>query len=101
MIDSENQGHTRSRLVKVMAAGIAICLLSSILLLGVPSSGTSLGTRSCVGVVTSPSLQIGFAWASPLSSYLPPLMFSKYKVCVDLPMSLSSKTINGEWMLPP
>lgn len=101
MTSLENQGRSRSRLVKIITVGIAICFLGTTLLLVIPNTGNPLTTQSCVGIVTKPSFQVGFAWANPLSSYLPPLMFSKYKVCVNLPMDWSTKRINGEFMLPP
>jgi hypothetical protein len=60
-----------------------------------------LATNFCVGWTTTPRFQVGLAWTSPISSYMPPLMMSRYKVCVDIPSGLAPRRINGEFMLPP
>ena len=97
----KKQKSTRSRLITIIGILTAVCMVSTILLFVVPRRSGYLGTQTCVGVVTTPSFQVGVAWANPISSYLPPLLFSKYKVCVDLPIEWSTTRINGEWMLPP
>lgn len=72
------------------------------MLLAVNNSTVSgLSTNLCAGWTTTPRFQLGIAWVSPLSSYMPPLQVSRYKLCVDLPPGLSPKRINGEFMLPP
>ncbi len=101
MTETKIQQPTRSWFITIIAVMAAACLLSIVLLVIVSANSNQLATNACAGMVTTPSFQIGIAWTNPISSYAPPLMFSKYKVCIDLPMNLSSKAINGEWMLPP
>jgi hypothetical protein len=98
-----------SKLGWLILTGVAVlvgtCLCCCVLLavagssLGSPSG---LGTRVCAGLVTAPRVQVGVVWISPLSSYLPPLAFSPYAVCVNVPWwSKTPTTLHGGWMFPP
>lgn len=98
---SKNQ---KKHILLVIMCVCIVCLLGTCLLTAVANrSGMStvLSVQTCLGVVTKPRFQMGLAWASPISSYRPPLMFSRYKVCVELPPSLAPTTINGEFAFPP
>ncbi|MFP4395410.1 MAG: hypothetical protein ACLFTI_09120 [Anaerolineales bacterium] len=59
-----------------------------------------MDTQVCIGAATTPHLQVGVAWYSPLSSYIGPLAFSPYAVCINVPW-LTTRSLSGEWMLPP
>ncbi|MCB8966667.1 MAG: hypothetical protein H6660_07195 [Ardenticatenaceae bacterium] len=100
--EGKGQGNGRLRTIALLLL-LFICLGSLLLVRGnsaVPTSGVALGARMCAGIATKP-MQIGIAWALPISSYLPPIMFSRYKVCIDLPPALSPSRINGQFVLPP
>jgi len=82
----------------LIGVGLAGCLL---LVLLNPSNVASVGGEACVGFVITPRLQVGVAWYSPLSSYLPPLTHSRYALCVRIPPSLAPRALFYEWMFPP
>ncbi len=87
------------------ATVMGICL--ACMLLGALSwSGqlriNTLSLHVCGGFITTPHFQVGVSWVSPVSSYLPPLMLSPYKICVDIPALLQVPgALHGEWLLPP
>lgn len=90
---------------KWLLSGTVVLIISLscivLLLVGNSSAVPGLSTNLCVGWTTTPRFQLGIAWVSPLSSYMPPLMISRYKLCVDLSPGLAPRRINGEFMLPP
>lgn len=77
------------------------CLLCCAALLALRPAPGGLGVTWCAGVVTAPRWQIGVTWVSPLSSYLPPLTYSPYAVCVNVPQARLPGRLAGEWMFPP
>ena len=92
-------------IILVIGALIAVCLCGCLVFAALDGRGLrigspGLGTQVCIGAATTPRLQVGVAWYSPLSSYIGPLAFSPYAVCVNVPW-LKPRSLSGEWMLPP
>lgn len=87
----------------LMGACIGCCLVSALVVGGSALSRISggLGIHACVGLVTTPRLQAGIAWYSPLSSYRGPLAASPYAVCADIPWPGMPRSLHREWMFPP
>ncbi len=82
--------------------GIALlCLFCCAALLVLRPAPGGLGVMWCAGVVTAPRWQVGVAWVSPLSSYLPPLTLSPHTVCVTMQQSRLPRRLSGEWVFPP
>ena len=57
----------------------------------------------CAGVATEPTFAVGVAWASPLSSAIPPLMLSPRKGCLTVPGAWVSPFTDrhaGQWSVP-
>ncbi len=91
------------------AALLAVCLVGLVGLAvvnnraaGLPFGG--LTARVCAGVTPTPKVRLGVSWALPISSYLPALMLSPWKVCADLPADWVRPllpSIAGEWLFPP
>jgi hypothetical protein len=80
------------------------CVLLALAVIGSSSSTWSgLNGQVCAGLETTPSLKVGIAWYLPISSYLPPLMGSPYKVCFVIPLPLAARlpSMAGEWVFPP
>ncbi|MBN1315778.1 MAG: hypothetical protein JXA42_09930 [Anaerolineales bacterium] len=67
----------------------------------IPGSSTGLPITACAGIATQPRVQVGVAWVSVLSSYLPPIMTSRFSICFSVPIGQSIKSISGQWAFPP
>ena len=89
------------------ALGLAVgcCLaLGGLLAYSAIQPATGLNGKVCGGITIAPHLGVGVAWYSPISSNLPSLMLSPYRVCVDVPYTAWGSilpTISGEWVFPP
>lgn len=100
----------RRSCVWAAAAGLlglaAICLglatLSSRQQAPAASTG-SLPITICAGVSAPPKHQVGIAWASPIISYSPPIMYSPYAACFHVPYlgTLLAARPVGQIALPP
>lgn len=87
----------------LMAGCLGCCVLYAATSRGSGLAGTSTGlsVEGCVGFVTTPRLQFGVSLTSPLSSYLPPLAYSRYALCGYIPPSVLPSPPYGEWLFPP
>lgn len=87
----------------LIGACVGCCLVSTLVVGGSALSRISggLSIHACVGVATTPRLQAGVAWYSPLSSYSGPLTDSPYAVCADVPWPRMPRSLHREWMFPP
>jgi hypothetical protein len=108
MSNKQRRGLRRSLTVIVVALAlvgpcIGCCLVSTLMVgdsaLSRISGGLSI--HACVGLATTPRLQAGIAWYSPLSSYRGPLAASPYAVCADIPWPGMPRSLHREWMFPP
>jgi hypothetical protein len=111
--DIRNEGwampmkNNRRRLIiiggSVAAAACTGCCVLALVASGIASRSGTGGLRVdvCAGLVTSPRLQVGVAWYSPLASYRGPLTASPYAVCTGIPVSSMPTRLYGEWMFPP
>ncbi|MBE2199103.1 MAG: hypothetical protein IAE79_10865 [Anaerolinea sp.] len=98
----EAQAKSGNRSWRVVLVGLLLLgCLGGVLGLGtaVQGLGAPLGVQVCAGIVTSSPWQVGVAWVSPISSYLPPIMTLPTKACVNLPPALSPARINGELVI--
>ena len=64
------------------------------------------GTRVCAGVSTMDYPQVGIGWEVPrktliLSSMGPPILWSPYALCVDVPLEVPFLPMRGALMFPP
>lgn len=64
------------------------------------------GTRVCAGVSTMDYPQVGFGWEVPrktliLSSMGPPILWSPYALCLDVPLEAPFLPMRGALMFPP
>jgi hypothetical protein len=107
---SKDRGRWRRRpllavlVVGALAAACLCCCLVPATLVGrsdLSGVSTGLSIQFCVGVVTTPRLQVGVAWYSPLSSFRGPLAGSPYAFCGDVPWPKTPRSLYGEWMFPP
>ena len=102
------QGEGKRRalvIILVIGVSMAVCLCGCLIFAALDGSGVWIGTHGlstevCIGAATTPRLQVGVAWYSPLSSYRGPLAFSPCAVCVGVPW-LKPTRLSGEWVLPP
>jgi hypothetical protein len=108
MSNKRRRGLRRSLAITIgalalMGPCIGCCLLSTLVIGSNALSGVSMGPsiHACVGVATTPRLQAGIAWYSPLSSYRGPLAASPYAVCADIPWPGMPRSLHREWMFPP
>jgi hypothetical protein len=87
----------------LIGACVGCCLVSALVVGGSALSRISggLSIHACVGLATTPRLQAGIAWYSPLSSYRGPLAASPYAVCADIPWPGMPRSLHREWMFPP
>lgn len=97
----------RSCLWLSLTAFIGTCLLLAVVLAYklVDTQGSAaidLGFTVCAGITAAPSWQIGVAWYNPLSSNLPPIMISPYKLCFETPYnSIFQDRLSGQIAFPP
>ena len=86
-----------------LVAGCCVAL-GAMLAYSAALPGTGLSGQVCAGFTTVPHLRVGVAWYSPISSNLPLLMISPYRICVDVPYAAWGSilpSISGEWVFPP
>jgi hypothetical protein len=108
MSNQRRRGLRRSLAIPISALAlmgpcIGCCLLSTLVIRSNALSGISMGPsiHACIGVTTTPRLQAGIAWYSPLSSYRGPLAASPYAVCADVPWPRMPRSLHREWMFSP
>jgi hypothetical protein len=88
--------------IALTGACLGCCVLSVIVYQSVsPGVVSGPSVHVCAGLVTTPRLQIGAFWCSPLSSYRPPLAQSPYAICLNIPLSRMPRGLCREWMFPP
>jgi hypothetical protein len=58
----------------------------------------------CLALETSPRVRLGVVWTAPMLSYIPPLMLSPTKACIDMPFDPAPGArpwLPREWLLIP
>lgn len=106
-MDETNRTKNTSRILiaGIICIGLCLsCLIAAIVYnrpIQVPLKNGGLPITVCAGAAIQPHFQLGVAWVSIISSYLPPLTTSPFSICVSIPLNLQPPRVSGEWVFPP
>jgi hypothetical protein len=92
-----------------MVVMLALCLAAGMGVAALNWYATSpftadMPVQVCAGLTTAPRVRIGLSWYAPIMSFLPPLAFSPWALCVQVPEPWIRPLVGslaGEWMFPP
>jgi hypothetical protein len=111
-VEPADERRRRLRYELLLGSGVlllATCLACPVGAVAVNWYATSMSPSGmsvllCAGVTTTPRLQAGVSWVSPLSGYIPPLITSPLAICAHVPatwIAYYPRSYTGQWMIPP
>jgi hypothetical protein len=100
------RGRTCLWIVLAGAGSICLIMAACVVISTISQQSSPAGTLPlyvCAGWTTTPTTQVGIAWASPVVSYHPPIMSSPTAVCGNIPFlgTLFPGNLVGQIAFPP